>query len=156
MAFFCFSMYLVIYLLLQLQGYETPPLKIVGLVCEILCSVISELQILSFLFMLGCVITHYKLYLKEIATDRDDVIIFSVKLAVEEYQSIQNSVNIGLFIIFSLQTVNLAVFIYLNITHLGNLEMIFWNLNNIAILIYIALVHDDVNEERIQFVDDLW
>ena len=106
--------------------------------------------------MLGCVITHYKLYLKEIATDRDDVIIFSVKLAVEEYQSIQNSVNIGLFIIFSLQTVNLAVFIYLNITHLGNLEMIFWNLNNIAILIYIALVHDDVNEERIQFVDDLW
>ena len=153
-AFICFVLFEFTYFLHQLETSST--LAIVGYVGEHVCSIIAEIQILSFLFMLGCVITHYTNYLKEIVSDRDSLLIFSVKKAIENYHLLQNSVSVGLLLIFSLQTVNLAFFIYINIKNGFDPVMSFWNVNMIVILVYIALVADDVNQARLGFVDNLW
>ncbi len=153
-AFTCFVMYEFLYFLFQLKIDNT--LAIVGFVGEHVCCIFAELQILSFLFLLGCFITHYTKYLKEIASDEDSLLIFSVKKAIEKYHLLQNSVSVGLLLIFSLHTVNLAFFIHLNIKIGLDLAFAFWNVNMIVILVYIALVADDVNQERLGFVDNLW
>ena len=153
-AFICFVLCEFTYFLQQLETSST--LAIVGYVGEHVCSIIAEIQILSFLFMLGCVITHYTNYLKEIVSDRDSLLIFSVKKAIENYHLLQNSVSVGLLLIFSLQTVNLAFFIYINIKNGLNPVPALWNVNMIVILVYIALVADDVNQARLGFVDNLW
>ncbi len=38
----------------------------------------------------------------------------------------------------------------------GNPASAFWNVNMIVILVYIALAADDVNQARLEFVDNLW
>ena len=153
-AFICFVLFEFTYFLHQLETSST--LAIVGYVGEHVCSIIAEIQILSFLFMLGCVVTYYTKYLKEIVSDRDSLLIFSVKKAIENYHLLQNSVSVGLLLIFSLQTVNLAFFIYINIKNGLNPVPALWNVNMIVILVYIALVADDVNQARLGFVDNLW
>ena len=153
-AFICFVLCEFTYFLHQLETSST--LAIVGYVGEHVCSIIAEIQILSFLFMLGCVVTYYTNYLKEIVSDRDSLLIFSVKKAIENYHLLQNSVSVGLLLIFSLQTVNLAFFIYFNIKIGLDPVMSSWNVNMIVILVYIALVADDVNQARLGFVDNLW
>ena len=154
-ALVCFTLSELLYLLQVIN--ETNLLDIAGYIVENLCNINAELQILSFLFMLGYVITHYTRYLREIASDQDSLLIFSVKKAVENYHTLQRSVSNGLFFIFSLQTINLTISIYLNIHATeGDEVWFFWNANLMFILAYIALVADDVNQARLEFVDDLW
>ena len=154
-AFICFVLYEFIYFFEQLETTNSK-LAIVGKVGEHVCCIFAELQILSFLFILGCVVTHYTKYFKDIASDDDSLLILSVRKAIENYHLLQNSVSVGLLLIFSLQTVNLAFFIYFNIKIGLHPVTSFWNVNMIVILVYIALVADDVNQARLGFVDNLW
>ncbi len=154
-ALLCFILCEIVYIPKRMN--KTSLLDIANFLADILCSICAELQILSFLFMLGCVITHHKRYFKEIASDQDSLLIFCVKKAVENYHTLQSSVSNGLFFIFSLQTINLTIAIYINL-HASEFDTawFFWNANILFILAYIALVADDVNQARLDLVDDLW
>lgn len=127
-------------------------------------ALLSQVMILSNLFMFGCISSHFKTWIKEVhinAKTRYVTLIDSAQEAVENYGSLKKSVSSGLFIIVSSQTVSLTLMIYSCIKVMkGPLHFtivyILWSLQICLVLVYIALVADDVDQERLKMIDEIW
>ena len=124
----------------------------------------SQVMILSNLFMFGCISSHFKTWIKEVhvnAKTRCVTLFDCTQEAVENYGSLKKSVSSGLFIIVSSQTVSLTLMIYSCIKVMrGPLHFtivyILWSFQICLVLVYIALVADDVDQERLNMIDEIW
>ncbi len=127
--------------------------------------VTSFLQVLSHLFIFGCIITHIKLETlqlhKMIENKKLIALINVVQDLVETYFYVKNTFSQSLFFIFTTETINITLMIYVNIRTSIYLTPLsigfnFYTLSILVVMIYLCLGSEDANQSRLSLIQDLW
>ena len=126
---------------------------------------ISILQVLSHLFMFGCMITHSKTETQQVQkmiADKELIALMNiVQDLVETYIYVKDTLSHSLFFIVTTETINITLMIYVNIRvgiHLlpMSISLILWTLSILLVMIYLCLGAEDTNQSRLCLIQDLW
>ncbi len=126
---------------------------------------ISIIQVLSHLFMFGCIITHSKNETQQVHDMIAEKELFALKNVVEDlvetYIYVKDTFSQSLFFIFTTETVNITLMIYVNL-RVGlyltplSISLVLWTLNILMVMIYLCLGAEDANQSRLCLIQDLW
>ncbi len=130
--------------------------------------VVTILLIFSHLYIFGSCIRESKNQMRELVTDLDDELHgsndkkYTAKCydLLTSYKQMKESVSLGLFLIFTLNTIISTFFIFSSIIFLGELVddicNILWCTVCLLILVYLGLACDEADQARLNLVDNLW
>ena len=126
----------------------------------------AQFLVFSKLFFFGCCVSackEDKKYVHNNVMGKQNLeSIEFLRRESETFSLMKESMSLALFLIFSLITVTAIFFVFNTISQLGNeglfydLCSIFWCFNLCLILIYLALVADEIDELRIDFIGYMW
>ena len=123
----------------------------------------TQISLFSYLYLFGCIVTIYQAKTVEATgtccVNVSEFIAYH-KQVLMNYKLFKKSVSPGLFIIFTLQTISAILMVYVTIKISSGPFEIFvssfcWSSGVCLILIYTALVSDDVEQSRQEWIDHL-
>ena len=123
---------------------------------------IAQIQKLSFTFLFGSIVKFFEICISDVENDIISGFDKSLKDYLDNYYDLKNVISYGLFFIFCCETFNLTFFLYFFIKLIlkGDIYYLLaiasWNINNICVLVYIALIADDGNNICLKLTDNLW
>lgn len=117
------------------------------------------------LFLLGCVVSDYKAkseYVRINSYNKNNIET-NFESVLNSYKSFQESVSLGLFMIFTLQTIAAILITYVSIRAFMEFQNIEYTWGNtlwtgfvFGVIAYLAIIADDIDQLRLEVIDNLW
>ena len=126
---------------------------------------IALCNVCSHIFLLGCIVSDYKAKSENVRMDSDNRtnIETNFESVLISYKSFQESVSLGLFMIFTLQTIAAILITYVSIKAFMEFQVITYTWGNtlwtgfvFGVITYLGLVADDIDQLRLEVIDNLW
>ena len=140
--------------------------NITSIILNLLYFLLSLFLVMCYLFFFGCCVSVSKIKIKEASDSVEDLqnndCLEVFRIQLENYSKFKDSVSFGLFLIFTLQTIQAIFFIFNTIQMMGvesrltSVCYVFWCLALLLIILYLGLAAEDMDQMRCLLIDNMW
>ena len=142
-------------------------INITSSILNILYFLCSQCLVICYLFFFGCCVSVCKIKMKKASDSVPDfkdhydcLEVFRIQL--ENYSKFKDSVSFGLFLIFTLETVQVIFFVFVTIQMMGMVSWltsvcyVIWCTFLLLIIVYLGLAAEDTDQMRHMLIDNMW